>query len=162
MIYKANKPTKLTYVTKDGEKKSIDFTPEKDMNRPQIITMLRDQDDSFLKLLEGDKKMGKHYIKLESTFKKPKEAENVTDDVSYIVLQDSTADNIEDSMMDILVFKEKMSDEDFEKMKSIVEKVKSDKPEDYTVDDIVDAINNEFNVTDHMEVSNSKAMYIYY
>lgn len=163
MIYEANKPITLKYVTKDGETKSYDFTPEETMNRPQIIMMLKAQDKNFLKLVESEN-MGnhKHYIKLENVYKKPKIVEDVTSNASYIVLQDSTVENFEDGWIDILVFNKTISGDDFERIKTIVEEVKKAKPDDFTVDDIVSAIEKEFDVKDHMEVSNSRAMYIYY
>lgn len=162
MIYEADKPVELKYITKDGDEKSYEFTPTTNMNRPQIIMMLKNQDKNFLKLLEGDNKMGKHYIKLENVYKKPKIVEDVTSNASYIVLQDSTVENFEDGWIDILVFNKTISGDDFERIKTIVEEVKKAKPDDFTVGDIVSAIEKEFDVKDHMEVSNSRAMYIYY
>lgn len=162
-MYEANKPIKLKYITKDGEEKSIDYTPEKDMNRPQIIMMLQSQDKNFFKLMEGEYKMGKNYIKLESVYRKPKKiTESTINDANYIVLQDSSVGNSDAGWMDVLTFNKTLTKEDFDRMKSIIAEVKENKPDTFNVTDLIDAIKKEFPVDDHMEVSNSRAMYIYY
>lgn len=57
MIY--NKDTKydIKYITASGDKKEINYTPEKDMSVPEIINMLQDKDKDFYKLLKEESRI---------------------------------------------------------------------------------------------------------
>lgn len=62
MQYKANVNYKIVYITKTGEEKEIDFTPEKDMNIAELITTIKSNNEDFFKLksaneIKGDKNM---------------------------------------------------------------------------------------------------------
>lgn len=52
-MYKANKKYKISYYTTDGEVKYTEITPEEDMNRPQMVMKMKEQDENFLRLIEG-------------------------------------------------------------------------------------------------------------
>lgn len=55
MLYNKDNQYTLKYVTKDGKEKELDYTPEKDMSVPEIITMLKNKDKDFFKLLKESK-----------------------------------------------------------------------------------------------------------
>ena len=62
MQYKANVNYKIVYLTKTGEEKEIDFTPEKDMNIAELITTIKSNNEDFFKLksaneIKGDENM---------------------------------------------------------------------------------------------------------
>ena len=62
MQYKANVNYKIVYLTKTGEEKEIDFTPEKDMNIAELITTIKSNNADFFKLksaneIKGDENM---------------------------------------------------------------------------------------------------------
>lgn len=62
MQYKANVNYKIVYLTKTGEEKEIDFTPEKDMNIAELITTIKSNNADFFKLksaneINGDENM---------------------------------------------------------------------------------------------------------
>lgn len=58
MLYNKDIEYNIKYITVDGDKKEITYTPEKDMSVPEIINMLQDKDKDFYKLLkEGSKVM---------------------------------------------------------------------------------------------------------
>lgn len=62
MQYKANVNYKIVYITKTGEEKEIDFTPEKDMNIAELITTIKSNNEDFFKLksaneIKGDENM---------------------------------------------------------------------------------------------------------
>lgn len=62
MQYKANVNYKTVYITKTGEEKEIDFTPEKDMNIAELITTIKSNNEDFFKLksaneIKGDENM---------------------------------------------------------------------------------------------------------
>lgn len=58
MLYNKDTEYNIKYITVDGDKKEITYTPEKDMSVPEIINMLQDKDKDFYKLLkEGSKVM---------------------------------------------------------------------------------------------------------
>lgn len=62
MQYKANVNYKVVYLTKTGEEKEIDFTPEKDMNIAELITTIKSNNEDFFKLksaneIKGDENM---------------------------------------------------------------------------------------------------------
>ena len=54
MIYNKGDEYLLKYVTTNGDKKELKYTPEKDMSVPQIINMLKEKDTNFFKLLKED------------------------------------------------------------------------------------------------------------
>lgn len=62
MQYKANVNYKIVYITKTGQEKEIDFTPEKDMNIAELITTIKSNNEDFFKLksaneIKGDENM---------------------------------------------------------------------------------------------------------
>ena len=62
MQYKANVNYKIVYLTKTGEEKEIDFTPEKDMNIAELIITIKANNKDFFKLksaneIKGDENM---------------------------------------------------------------------------------------------------------
>lgn len=62
MQYKANVNYKIVYLTKTGEEKEINFTPEKDMNIAELITTIKSNNEDFFKLksaneIKGDENM---------------------------------------------------------------------------------------------------------
>lgn len=62
MQYKANVNYEIVYLTKTGEEKEIDFTPEKDMNIAELITTIKSNNEDFFKLksvneIKGDENM---------------------------------------------------------------------------------------------------------
>ena len=52
MLYNKDTEYNIKYITVDGDKKEITYTPEKDMSVPEIITMLQNKDKNFYKLLK--------------------------------------------------------------------------------------------------------------
>lgn len=52
MNLEKDKSYSITYATKSGETKSIELTPEQDMNTPKLINYLKNQDNEFFKLLD--------------------------------------------------------------------------------------------------------------
>lgn len=54
MIYNKGDEYLLKYVTTNGDKKELKYTPEKDMSVPQIINMLKEKDSNFFTLLKED------------------------------------------------------------------------------------------------------------
>lgn len=54
MIYNKGDEYLLKYVTTNGDKKELKYTPQKDMSTPQIINMLKEKDTNFFKLLKED------------------------------------------------------------------------------------------------------------
>lgn len=55
MLYNKDTEYNIKYITVDGDKKEITYTPEKDMSVPEIITMLKNKDKDFFKLLKESK-----------------------------------------------------------------------------------------------------------
>lgn len=58
MQYKANVNYKIVYLTKTGEEKEIDFTPEKDMNIAELITTIKANNEDFFKLKSANEIKG--------------------------------------------------------------------------------------------------------
>ena len=54
MLYNKDKEYTLKYITTNGDKKELKYTPEKDMSVPQIINMLKEKDSNFFTLLKED------------------------------------------------------------------------------------------------------------
>lgn len=54
MNYQKDKEYNIKYATTNGETKEVKFTPEKDMNTPEIIMKLKTDNKDFFKLLEED------------------------------------------------------------------------------------------------------------
>ena len=54
MIYNKGDEYLLKYVTTNGDKKELKYTPQEDMSTPQIINMLKEKDTNFFKLLKED------------------------------------------------------------------------------------------------------------
>lgn len=54
MLYNKDKEYTLKYITTNGDKKELKYTPEKDMSVPEIINMLKEKDTNFFKLLKED------------------------------------------------------------------------------------------------------------
>lgn len=52
MNLEKDKSYSITYATKSGETKSIELTPEQDMNTPKLINYIKKQDNEFFKLLD--------------------------------------------------------------------------------------------------------------
>lgn len=52
MNLEKDKSYSITYATKSGEIKSIELTPEQDMNTPKLINYIKKQDNEFFKLLD--------------------------------------------------------------------------------------------------------------
>ena len=52
MNLEKDKSYSITYATKSGETKSIELTPEQDMNTPKLINYIKKQDNKFFKLLD--------------------------------------------------------------------------------------------------------------
>lgn len=52
MNLEKDKSYSITYATKSGETKSIELTPEQDMNTPKLINYIKNQDNEFFKLLD--------------------------------------------------------------------------------------------------------------
>ena len=63
MQYKANVNYKIVYLTKTGEEKEIDFTPEKDMNIAELITTIKSNNEDFFKLKSANEIKGDENIK---------------------------------------------------------------------------------------------------
>ena len=57
MLYNKDTEYNIKYITVDGDKKEITYTPEKDMSVPEIINMLQDKDKDFYKLLKEESKV---------------------------------------------------------------------------------------------------------
>lgn len=55
MNYLKDKEYNIKYATTDGETKEVKFIPEKDMNTPEMIMKLKNDDKDFFKLLEESK-----------------------------------------------------------------------------------------------------------
>lgn len=52
-MYNKDKDYTLKYITKNGEEKTKEFTPDKDTSVPQVINMLKQEDKDFFKLIEN-------------------------------------------------------------------------------------------------------------
>lgn len=59
MIYNANQEYEIKYIDKKGKTHTTTFTPEVNVTKPQLITKLKEQDNSFFKLLNESKTLKK-------------------------------------------------------------------------------------------------------
>lgn len=75
MLYNKDTEYNIKYITVDGDKKEITYTPEKDMSVPEIINMLQDKDKDFYKLLKETKKQ---QIKEENKIMKEAKLPNIS------------------------------------------------------------------------------------
>lgn len=75
MLYNKDTEYNIKYITVDGDKKEITYTPEKDMSVPEIINMLQDKDKDFFKLLKEAKKQ---QIKEENKIMKEAKLPNIS------------------------------------------------------------------------------------
>lgn len=66
MIYNKGDEYLLKYVTTNGDKKELKYTPQKDMSTPQIINMLKEKDTNFFKLLKEEIELEKKNKIIES------------------------------------------------------------------------------------------------
>ena len=66
MIYNKGDEYLLKYVTTNGDKKELKYTPQKDMSVPQIINMLKEKDTNFFKLLKEEIELKKKNKIIES------------------------------------------------------------------------------------------------
>ena len=55
MLYNKDKECTLKYIDINGQQQELKYTPEKDMSVPEIITMLKNKDKDFFKLLKESK-----------------------------------------------------------------------------------------------------------
>ena len=116
MIYSKGNKYSLKYVTTDGDKKELKYTPEKDMSTPQIINMLKEKDSNFFTLLKEENTLVKENKITESY-------EPLDDDIQMEIYEmivggyysDQTQEeNIENTIMEIVEeypeLKDKMED----------------------------------------------------
>ena len=116
MLYYKDKEYALKYVTTDGDKKELKYTPEKDMSTPQIINMLKEKDSNFFTLLKEENTLVKENKITESY-------EPLDDDIQMEIYEmivggyysDQTQEeNIENTIMEIVEeypeLKDKMED----------------------------------------------------
>ena len=104
MIYNKGDEYLLKYVTTNGDKKELKYTPEKDMSVPQIINMLKEKDTNFFKLLKEDITLVKENKLIESY--KPLDADIQMEIYEMIVggyyTNQTQEENIENTIAEIV------------------------------------------------------------